>query len=124
MAARVAALGREPFTARRFLIKYQDRVLFATDGGEGMADSEPGWTPERYFRRHFEFLETANEFMEYPQWPQSQGRWRVYGVDLPPEVLEKIYSGNIERLLPTHEAIMSRLGEGKPAGEPTSTTRP
>jgi hypothetical protein len=45
----------------------------------------------------------------------SQGRWRVYGVDLPPEVLEKIYTGNIERLLPTHEAIMSRLAGQSPA---------
>jgi uncharacterized protein len=111
MAARVAGLGRQPYTARRFLIKYQDRVLFATDGGEGMADSDPGWTPERFFRSHFEFLETANEFIEYPQWPQSQGRWRVYGVDLPPEVLQKIYTANIERLVPTHEAIMAKLGE-------------
>jgi len=119
LAARVAALGREPFTARRFLIKYQDRVLFATDGGFEMADAEPGWTGERFFRSHFEFLETANEYIEYPQWPLSQGRWRVYGVDLPPEVLEKIYAGNIERLLPTHDAIMSRLaGESSAAAAP------
>jgi predicted TIM-barrel fold metal-dependent hydrolase len=118
MAARVAALGREPYTARRFLIKYQDRVLFATDGGFGMADTEPGWTAERYFRSHFEFLETANEYIEYPQWPLSQGRWRVYGVDLPPEVLEKIYAGNIERLLPTHEAILARLAGGSSAAPP------
>ena len=37
MAARVAALGREPYTARRFLIRYQDRVysrrMAASDGG-------------------------------------------------------------------------------------------
>jgi predicted TIM-barrel fold metal-dependent hydrolase len=118
MAARVAALGREPYTARRFLIKYQDRVLFATDGGFGMADTEPGWTAERYFRSHFEFLETANEYIEYPQWPLSQGRWRVYGVDLPPEVLEKIYAGNIERLLPTHAAIMARLAGDSSAAPP------
>jgi predicted TIM-barrel fold metal-dependent hydrolase len=113
LAARVAALGRQPYTARRFLIRYQDRVVFATDGGYGFVASGPGWTPERSFLSNFEFLETANEYIEYPSWPLSQGRWRVYGVDLPPEALQKIYAGNIERLLPTHEDVLARLAQGK-----------
>ncbi|MFN2396710.1 MAG: amidohydrolase family protein [Bacteroidales bacterium] len=29
--ARISELGRQPYTARKFLIKYQDRVLFGTD---------------------------------------------------------------------------------------------
>ena len=29
--ARISELGRQPYSARRFLIKYQDRVLFGTD---------------------------------------------------------------------------------------------
>ena len=32
LASRISELGRQPFTARDFLIKYQDRVLFGTDG--------------------------------------------------------------------------------------------
>jgi predicted TIM-barrel fold metal-dependent hydrolase len=32
IASRIAELGRQPTTARKFLIKYQDRVLFGTDG--------------------------------------------------------------------------------------------
>ena len=31
MAARLAELGRQPYTARRFFEKHQDRILFATD---------------------------------------------------------------------------------------------
>ena len=29
--ARISELGRQPYTARKFMIKYQDRVLFGTD---------------------------------------------------------------------------------------------
>ncbi len=91
MAAVVHALGRQPVTARRFFIKYQDRILFSTDGGYGLVKQEPGWTAERLFRSYIEFLETANEYVEYPMWgAHSQGRWRIYGLDLPDEVLEKI----------------------------------
>ena len=31
-ASRIAELGRQPYTARDFLIKYSDRILFGTDG--------------------------------------------------------------------------------------------
>jgi len=111
MSARVAALGRQPYTARKFFLKYQDRILFGTDGGYGLKREAPGWTPERYYRSYFEFLETANEYINYPQGDTlSQGRWRVYGLELPREVLEKIYVRNAERLLPKHDDLMSRLG--------------
>ncbi len=32
IASRISELGRQPYSARDFLIKYQDRVLFGTDG--------------------------------------------------------------------------------------------
>jgi hypothetical protein len=28
-----------------------------------------------------------------------QGRWRIYGIDLPEGILQKVYSGNAARLL-------------------------
>jgi uncharacterized protein len=37
MSGRVAELGRQPYTSRRFLLKYQDRVLFGTDRYPGAA---------------------------------------------------------------------------------------
>jgi len=110
MAAVAHALGRQPVTARRFFIKYQDRILFSTDGGYGLVNQEPGWTPERLFRSYIEFLETANEYVEYPMWgAHSQGRWRIYGLSLPDEVLEKVYVRNAERIIPTAAAVAERL---------------
>ncbi|MCL2421798.1 MAG: amidohydrolase family protein, partial [Defluviitaleaceae bacterium] len=40
IAARLNLLGRQPYTAREFFIKYQDRILFGTDYGcdEGAKD--------------------------------------------------------------------------------------
>jgi predicted TIM-barrel fold metal-dependent hydrolase len=116
IAAVVHALGRQPYSARRFFIRYQDRILFGTDGGFGLVNEGDGWTPERYFRSYVEFLETENEYFEYPLADVAkQGRWRIYGLHLPPEVLEKIYFRNAERLIPTEAAIAERLGINPPA---------
>jgi predicted TIM-barrel fold metal-dependent hydrolase len=98
IASRLAELGRQPFSARNFFIKYQDRIVFGTDGG--FALGEGAWSLERFFATYFEFLETRNEYFEYPLAGISkQGRWRIYGLDLPDEVLEKMYSANAWRIL-------------------------
>jgi predicted TIM-barrel fold metal-dependent hydrolase len=98
IASTLHELGRQPFTAREFFIKYQDRILFGTDGGYALGTN--GWSIERYFRTYFEFLETKNEYFEYPLWGiNKQGRWRIYGVNLEDAVLQKIYYKNAARLL-------------------------
>jgi predicted TIM-barrel fold metal-dependent hydrolase len=81
-------LGRQPYSARKFFIKYQDRILFGTD-----------MIPSRQvYQTHFRFLETADEYFEaYDSWP---GRHRIYGLDLPDEVLEKIYHTTVEKVVP------------------------
>jgi len=111
MSSVVHSLGRQPYTARRFFIRYQDRILFGSDGGYKLAPAgSDGWTTERMYRSYFEFLETENEYADYPQSDiTKQGHWRIYGLNLPPEVLEKIYYKNAQRLLPTHEAVVARL---------------
>ncbi len=85
--ARQAELGRQPRRAREFFIKYQDRIMFGTDNGmdEGM------------YRNHFRWLETADEYFDYWGYP-AQGRWKIYGMELPDSVLEKIYHLNAERV--------------------------
>jgi predicted TIM-barrel fold metal-dependent hydrolase len=89
LSARIAELGRVPRAAREFLIKYQDRVLFGTD-------VRP--TAEVY-RTHFRFLETDDEYFDYGAGPvPGQGRWCIYGLALPDEVLRKIYFENAARL--------------------------
>jgi predicted TIM-barrel fold metal-dependent hydrolase len=91
IAARIAELGRQPRTARKFLIRYADRALFGTDGPR---------EPER-LRHHWRFLETDDEYFPYAENPfPPQGFWRIYGIELPDDVLAKIYFGNAVRLIP------------------------
>jgi predicted TIM-barrel fold metal-dependent hydrolase len=98
IASRIGELGRQPYTARRFFIEYQDRILFGTDGGYGLGTTD--WTAEDYFRANLEFLQTANENIEYPLYGVNrQGDWYVYGLDLPDEALRKILHDNAARLL-------------------------
>ena len=45
----------------------------------------------------FRWLETADEYFDYWGSP-GQGRWKIYGLDLPDSVLEKVYHLNAERV--------------------------
>ena len=90
MAARLAELGRQPYTARKFFERYQDRILFATD-------CFPSWLEHV---KYYEFLETWNEYFDYSSsGVPGQGRWKVYGIGLDDGILEKVYSLNAKRLL-------------------------
>jgi uncharacterized protein len=80
-------LGRQPRAAREFLIRYQDRVLFGKDS----------WAPEEY-PTYFRTLETADEY--FPYYRKRHAFWRLYGLDLPDEVLKKIYYKNALRIIP------------------------
>ena len=87
--ARISELGRQPYTTRKFFLKYQDRILFGTDT-----------TPRRdAFRIYYRFLETDDEYFDSAPSHHRQGFWMIYGLYLPDEVLEKIYYKNAERVL-------------------------
>jgi predicted TIM-barrel fold metal-dependent hydrolase len=85
--ARVAELGRQPKRTRALFEKYQDRILFGSD-----FEQEDGM-----YANHFRWLETNDEYFDYWGAP-GQGRWKIYGLGLPPKILAKIYHGNAERL--------------------------
>jgi predicted TIM-barrel fold metal-dependent hydrolase len=91
MSARTAELGRQPYTSRGFFIKFADRILFGTDLIPDVA----------MYRLHYRFLETADEYFEYPSHASRQGRWNIYGLFLPADVLEKVYRANALKLLHT-----------------------
>jgi len=94
----LSELGRQPYTTRRFFIKYQDRILFGTDGGSLFGVK--GWTVEKFYQAHFEFLETENEYIDYPmQGAINQGSWKIYGINLPDSILQKVYYKNAEKIL-------------------------
>jgi predicted TIM-barrel fold metal-dependent hydrolase len=92
LSARIDELGRQPYTARDFFLKYPDRILFGVD---------MPITPEIY-RCYFRLLETRDEYFDYPDYIGRWGktRWRIYGLNLPDEVLRKIYYENAATLFP------------------------
>ena len=91
LASRIGELGRQPYSARDFLVEYADQVMFGTDGP---------W-PEKRIRLYWRFLETRDEYFPYSEkdFP-PQGLWQIYGVHLPDEVLRKIYFENASRIIP------------------------
>lgn len=90
LAARIAELGRQPYSARAFIIRWADRVLFGTD-----QPPDP-----RIMAVHRRFLETWDESFDYdPDGPPSQGRWQIHGLGLPDDVLGQVYADNARRLI-------------------------
>lgn len=92
LSARIDELGRQPYTAREFLIRHQDRVLFGTDMP---ASAE-------MYRCYFRFLETYDEYFFPPDYDGtfSRRRWAIYGLGLPRKVLAKIYCRNALKVIP------------------------
>ena len=87
LGAVVAELGRQPRTARQWLIDYQDRVLMGKDS----------WNPGEY-HTYFRVFETADEF--FPYYRKRHAWWMMYGMDLPDEVLRKVYYKNALKIIP------------------------
>lgn len=90
IAERIGELGRQPNTARRFLTRYSDRILFGTDG-----------TPLKMeYPIYYRFLETDDDYFNYSyQEVPPQGRWMISGLQLEDEVLDRIYWKNAARVL-------------------------
>jgi predicted TIM-barrel fold metal-dependent hydrolase len=105
-AARIPELGRKAALVRHTILAHPDRVLFGTDLqlGQGMlvlgAGEARGHTRarvEHFFQSSWEFFETSRRAFAHPT--PIQGPWTIDGIELPPEVLERIYHQNAERLL-------------------------
>jgi predicted TIM-barrel fold metal-dependent hydrolase len=94
IGARIAELGRIPRATRELIVRHADRFLFGTDL----------FPPEAsIYATHFRFLETADEHFPYDPWddqPPTEGRWAIGGLDLPDDVLARVYAGNAHRLIP------------------------
>jgi len=100
IAARIGELGRQPRRSRRFFDRYQDRVLFGTDATPHGDQTPQQVFNEKLYEIYYRFLETADEYFDYaPANVPPQGRWRIYGVELPDAILQKVYYQNATRLL-------------------------
>ena len=129
-AARHRVFGRlNPPAVRAFFEKHQDRLLFGTDGSILVKGRKPtgsanisiyptvdpnlqlidpadsaaikAWQDRQttMYSQSLQYFETDRLDLIDPM--RSGGPWlRMAGVKLPPEVLEKFYHGNAERLIP------------------------
>ncbi len=87
IGAIIAELGRQPRNAKKFFINYQDRILFGKDS----------WVPQE-FPTYFRVLESADEYFPYHK--KYHAFWPMYGLDLPDNVLKKVYYKNALRIVP------------------------
>jgi predicted TIM-barrel fold metal-dependent hydrolase len=87
MGAVLYDLGRQPRAVRDFFVEYQDRILFGKDS----------YQPIEY-PYYWRVLETADEYFDY--YRDYHAFWKLYGAELPDEVLRKVYYGNALRLMP------------------------
>jgi predicted TIM-barrel fold metal-dependent hydrolase len=87
IGAVLAELGRQPRFARKWFIRYQNRVMFGKDS----------YNPVEY-HTYFRVLETADEYFDY--YRKRHAFWAMYGLDLPDEVLRKLYYKNALHVIP------------------------
>ena len=80
-------LGRQPRTARAFFTKYQDRILFGKDR----------YAPDE-FPYYWRTFETGDEYFDY--YRRYHAFWKMYGMNLPDDVLRKVYYRNALALIP------------------------
>jgi predicted TIM-barrel fold metal-dependent hydrolase len=80
-------IGRQPRAARDFFIRYQDRILFGKDS----------FQPEEY-PYYWRVFETRDDYFDY--YRPYHAFWKLYGIDLPDEVLRKLYYENALRITP------------------------
>lgn len=100
IGARLGELGRQPRRSRKFFEDYQDRIMFGTDATPNSTESPQQILKPGMFQAYFRFLETLDEHFDYAISPiPPQGRWKIYGIGLPDEILKKIYHNNAARLL-------------------------
>jgi predicted TIM-barrel fold metal-dependent hydrolase len=100
IAARIGELGRQPRAARAFFDKYQDRILFGTDATPHGNETPQQLFNDELYEIYYRFLETDYEYFDYaPAKVPPQGRWRIYGINLPESILRKVYNQNAAREL-------------------------
>jgi predicted TIM-barrel fold metal-dependent hydrolase len=80
-------LGRQPRYGRDFFIKYQDRILFGKDS----------FQPDEY-PYYWRVFETHDDYFDY--YRDYHAFWKLYGMELPDEVLKKVYYKNALRIVP------------------------
>jgi hypothetical protein len=93
----VRELGREPHSARKFIIKYQKRILFASDISVGWGDKTESYYATRYWaQRLFWETDVKNAVLPFEDRDNEEGSTVINGLDLPSSVLENLYWKNAQ----------------------------
>jgi len=87
ISARYAETAPIPRAAKDFYTQYQDKLLYGTDMGYD----------ESMYYVTFRILESADE--HFYETNQFGYHWPLYGINLPDEVLKKVYSENARKIL-------------------------
>ena len=108
-AARIPEFGRHKAEdLRAFFTEFQDRILYGSDlgvgptpeplflGSSGANDPTPG-EEALFFSATRRFFETTDRQFAHPT--PIQGKWKIDGIGLPDDILEKVYATNAMRLL-------------------------
>jgi hypothetical protein len=107
IAARLPEFGRHPAKLiRAIFIQHADRILFGSDLGVspdnflmlGSFGKEPNMRSEAkpFFDAHWRYFETSQRKMPSPT--PIQGDWTIDGINLPKDVLRKVYRENAFKL--------------------------
>jgi predicted TIM-barrel fold metal-dependent hydrolase len=78
-------IGRQPRVARDFFVRFQDRILFGKDS----------FQPEEY-PYYWRVFETRDDYFDY--YRHYHAFWKLYGIELPDDVLKKVYYRNALRI--------------------------
>lgn len=107
LAARIPEIGRhDPEKVRRLFTKHQDRILFGTDfqvyerltlGSGGSGEPPTDADAVEFFAKHWRWLETSDR--DFAHMTPIQGDWTISAINLPADVLRKIYFDNARQLL-------------------------
>jgi predicted TIM-barrel fold metal-dependent hydrolase len=80
-------IGRQPRAAHDFFVQFQDRILFGKDS----------FQPEEY-PYYWRVFETRDDYFDY--YRDYHASWKLYGIDLPDDVLRKVYYENALKITP------------------------
>ena len=87
VAAALYEIGRQPRAGRAFFTRYQDRILMGKDTFGG----------EDEYAVYFRIFESGDEY--FPWYRRRHAFWGMYGLELPDEVLRKVYYKNALRIV-------------------------
>ncbi len=108
-AGRIPELGRHPAQEMsRLIAAHADRILFGSDltlgrdANDVVLSSRSAAPPTQaeidyFFSASWRYFESKDEGFTHPT--PIQGKWKISGVGLPRDVLQKIYAANARNLL-------------------------